>query len=490
MLSQGFRRGTGLIRAFGKILTDADVSINVKQAEYSIRGPVETRAQEILRDTALGKTFSFGKLIPCHIGNPYAVGKPVMTFPRQVVSIAEYPKLAKLNPYPQEVVDRALEFLDNSPAIMGAYSSLQGHPSVRQDIARFVEQRDGFPADPELIYCSEGATCAIREVFAVLLHGKQDGLLMPQPRYPLYSALTAFCDCTMIPYELDEERGWAFNQEAMLKAIKKARQDGLKLKAVVVINPGNPTGTVLRTGEMRQIIEICEDEGIVLLADEVYQDNVYGGLKWSSFRHEALKMHSKVQLMSFHSISKGFMGECGHRGGYVELVNIHDGIRAQLHKLFSMMLCPNSVGQLMMDIAVRPPTGPVCGKQWIEERSRELRSLEDRATILQKALSSLPGIRSQKATGSMYLFPSIDLPAKFIKEVSNATFKGQPIAPDLVWALGLLDQEGVVVSPGSGFGQKPGTHHFRISFLPQAEAMQEVIDRVTRYQTKFMDRYG
>ena len=201
-------------------------------------------------------------------------------------------------------------------------------------------------------------------------------------------------------------------------------------------------------------------------------------------------MKSRVQLVNLHSISKGFLGECGHRGGYIELQNIHEGVRKHLQKLFSLNICSNLAGQLLMGIAVRPPTGPICGKLWEFERKRELASLEKRAGYLYDVISKLPGLTSRRATGAMYLFPRIDMPKKAIEAARNSIFMGEVPEPDVFWSWKLMEEEGIVVTPGSGFGQKEGTHHFRITFLPAEGEMQEVAQRLKRFQHRFMEKYS
>jgi alanine transaminase len=287
-----------------------------------------------------------------------------------------------------------------------------------------------------------------------------------------------------VPYYLREETGWSFDENSLLESIKKSRDQGVKLKAMVVINPGNPTGSVLSQEDMRRMIEICEDEGMILIADEVYQENVYGQLQWHSFKKVAAAAHSKVQLVSLNSISKGFVGECGHRGGYLELQNIDPKIIEQLQKLLSLSIAPNSPGQLLLDIQVNPPTGPVCGKQWKFESGRELQSLEKRAKELHDVLEKLPGMKLQQAAGAMYLFPRLEIPKKFVETLPKG------LAPDLGWALKLMDEEGIIVTAGSGFGQRQGTNHFRITFLPTEGSMAEVMARLPRFQKRFMEQYG
>ena len=491
MLTSCFSRlRPSLLRGFAKKITEDDVSHRLKSVEYAVRGPIEVRANEINAAIAAGERRNYDKLIYCNIGNPFAVGKPIITFPRQVLSVAEYPEIAKSYKFPQEVIDRANEYTNFSPATMGAYSSVQGHESVRRDICSFLKKRDGFDGDPNMIYLTDGATSAIIDLLHTIFHEKNDGIVLPIPQYPLYSALSSLFGATVVPYYLDEDKDWAFDLQSLLKSVKEAHDRGVRLKAMVVINPGNPTGTVLKESDMKDIISLCEEEGMILIADEVYQENVYGGATWSSFRKVSLQMQSRVQLVNLHSISKGFLGECGHRGGYIELQNIHEGVRKHLQKLFSLNICSNLAGQLLMGIAVRPPTGPICGKQWEMERNRELKSLEKRAGYLYDVISRLPGLVSRRATGAMYLFPRIEMPKKAIEAARQSKFMGEVPEPDVFWSWKLMEEEGIVVTPGSGFGQKEGTHHFRITFLPAESEMEEVVKRLERFQVRFMEKYS
>jgi alanine transaminase len=473
-------------------LSESDLSSSVKDVEYAIFGPMDIRAEELKQELAAGKPLSFRKLIPCHIGNPYAVGKPVLTFPRQVLSIAEFPGLAKSGIFPDEAVDRALTFIgggDSSP-IMGIYSPLPGFNCVRQNIARWIEKRDGVPSDWQSIYVTQGASAGIWHFLQTIITGASDGIMLPVPRYPLYSALVSLFGAQLIPYDLIEEECWSFDIDSILASVKRSRDKGVRVKAFVAVNPGNPTGTVLSRTDMKRIIDLCETEGIVLIGDEVYQENVYGNVEWVSFKKVASEMHSKVQLVSVNSISKGFFGECGHRCGYFEFTNVDDGVIRTFHKLMSLQLPANSAGQLLMSVLTNPPIGSVCGQLWNDERTRELESLAKRAHELKNVMAKLPGLKPQPVQGAMYLFPGLELPKKFLTEVKGKTWRGEPMPADLEWCMRLVNEEGIVPLPGSGFGQKEGTYHVRMTFLPTEQNMSEVVERLSRFQTKFMNLYG
>ena len=128
-----------------------------------------------------------------------------------------------------------------------------------------------------------------------------------------------------VGYELEEELGWAVTEEELSAKLNEAKAKGLLVKALALINPGNPTGQVLNRETLETICKFCADNGIVLLADEVYQRNVYNENKtFVSAKKIAVEAPEceHLELVSFHSTSKGLIGECGRRGGYMELHNI------------------------------------------------------------------------------------------------------------------------------------------------------------------------
>lgn len=145
----------------------------------------------------------------------------------------------------------------------------------------------------------------------------------------------------------------------MARSIAKARSEGIDVRAICFINPGNPTGNCLSADNLAEIIKICHQEKLVLLADEVYQTNVFmEGREFTSAKNVLLSLgpeYQDVPLFSFHSVSKGVLGECGRRGGYVECTNVDEEVISELYKLASISLCPNVSGQLMVHLMVDPP---------------------------------------------------------------------------------------------------------------------------------------
>lgn len=196
-----------------------------------------------------------------------------------------------------------------------------------------------------------------------------------------------------------------------------------------------------------------------------------------------------VQLVSFHSTSKGFIGECGIRGGYFELHNFDEDVKTQLYKLASLSLCANLPGQIAVGLMVNPPVnasrGSPAAQLHISHKEEIMSSLERRANKLHAVLNELHGISVQPINASLYAFPRIHLP-KAALEVAKV--KGQ--SPDLFYCLALLRETGIITVPGSGFKQREGEMHFRITILPPEDKMDAVISRFTTFHTAFMDQYS
>jgi alanine transaminase len=258
---------------------------------------------------------------------------------------------------------------------------------------------------------------------------------------------------------------------------------------LVVINPGNPTGQVLAEGNQREIVEFCKKEGLVLLADEVYQENVYVPDKeFHSFKKVSRSMgygEKDISVVSFQSVSKGYYGECGKRGGYMEVTGFSPEIREQIYKLATVNLCSNISGQILASLVMNPPkVGDESYDSYISERDGILSSLKRRAKTLEDAFNGLEGVTCNRAEGAMYLFPRIQLPKKAI-EAAEAV----KTAPDAFYARRLLNATGIVVVPGSGFGQVQGTWHIRCTILPQEEKIPAIVNRLTEFHKGFMDEF-
>jgi aspartate/methionine/tyrosine aminotransferase len=260
----------------------ADLNQWLVKAEYAVRGEILDRSAEFQKRLDSGEELPFKKIIACNIGNPQSLGQKPLTFNRQVLSLVTNPELMT-NPvgrtlFPGDVVERAENYLANMKGGLGAYSHSQGIKVVREEVAQFITERDGVgPADPEQIFLTDGASAGVRMVYTTMIesHKGTDGILVPIPQYPLYSALTTLHNARLVPYYLDEKAGWKLTVTELQRALAEAKKAGTRVRALAVINPGNPTGQCLTEADMRGILKLCAQEGMVLLADEVYQENVY-----------------------------------------------------------------------------------------------------------------------------------------------------------------------------------------------------------------------
>mmetsp|Transcript_7484 Transcript_7484/g.24709 ORF Transcript_7484/g.24709 Transcript_7484/m.24709 type:complete len:560 (+) Transcript_7484:41-1720(+) len=469
------------------------VNPQVAAAQYAVRGKLLDRAMEIereLKDPVLRRRWPFDEVVRCNVGNPQALGQQPPRFSRQVLSLLMNPELEEVASFSEEAKGRARLYRDAMVGGLGAYSDSKGLDIVRREVATFIEARDGYPCDPEDVHLSDGASAAVMRTLKLLLTPQEDALLVPYPQYPLYTALVTLCDGTAAPYYPDEREEWSITErsleEAFERAIQKEKNNGTTPRALVCINPGNPTGASLRRESLETVVDFCRRKKIALLADEVYQENVYAGPPFISLRKVVRDLRADdVPLFSFHSISKGFTGECGLRGGYVELTNVDDDAKRNLTKLASISLCSNVPGQVAVGLMVHPPQSPAEAAYYRAEKKDILDGLKRRSELMADALDRLPGISCPRAHGALYVFPSIALPPRALAAANK-----RGLAPDAFYSVRLLEATGLLTVPGAGFGQKNGTFHFRTSFLPPEKQISKVLDRLEAFHRAFLDDFN
>lgn len=338
----------------------------------------------------------------------------------------------------------------------------------------------------------------VRLVLQTLMRSTgDDALLVPFPQYPIYTALAALFNVKVYGYYLDESQEWSLTVAELERAAAEARAEGKVVKAIAVISPGNPTGQVLSYANMAEIVKFCAREGVVLLADEVYQINIYqAGLGFVSFKKVAMDLLNDpahggliadgLELASFHTASKGVSGECGIRGGYFELFGFDPAIKAQMLKLASITLCPNTPGQIATAIMVNPPRddspSAVAHSAQVNET---LASLGRRGAKIAAALNTLEGVTCNPPAGAMYAFPQVRLPAAAI-----AAAEAADVQPDVFYCMELLKATGIVTAAGSGFGQRDGTWHFRTTFLPPEHQVDTFTAKLADFHNGFIQRFG
>ncbi|KAK3941671.1 pyridoxal phosphate-dependent transferase [Diplogelasinospora grovesii] len=472
-----------------------NINPHVKAAKYAVRGELAVKSEEFRAKLRRGDTdLPFKEVISANIGNPQQLDQKPITFIRQVLSLLENPALLQhedvlLNQlgYKADVLERARTLLSQVGSV-GAYSASDGVPQIRQSVAEFLERRDGFPADWQDIYMSAGASSGVNTLLHIICANEKSGVLIPIPQYPLYTASLAVLNATCVPYLLDESKNWGTDLETIKTAYAKAKSEGVDVRAIVIINPGNPTGASLPEEDIRAVIEFAQQEKLVIMADEVYQTNVFVG-EFISFKKVLRQLQKEnpgkfdgVELASLHSVSKGMVGECGHRGGYFELVGFDSEVQAEIYKFVSIMLCAPVIGQCLVELMVNPPKqGQPSYELYQQEYDNIYNGLKKRATALHEAFKQMEGVECGEPQGSMYLFPAITLPPKAAEAAAK---EGR--TPDEFYCMRLLEATGICVVPGSGFGQKEGTLHFRTTFLAPGT---EWVERMVKFHQDFMEKY-
>ncbi|KIH88204.1 alanine transaminase [Sporothrix brasiliensis 5110] len=472
-----------------------NINPHVKAAKYAVRGELAVRSEEYRARLAKNDTsLPFNQIVSANIGNPQQLDQKPITFFRQVLSLVENPLLLEnedvlINSlgYKTDVIARAKWLLEKVGSV-GAYSASNGAPAIRQSIADFLERRDGYPANEADIYMSAGASSGVNTLLHVICAGPSSGVLVPIPQYPLYTASLSLLNAQCVPYYLDEAHNWATDMDAVRTSLQEARKNDVDVRSIVVINPGNPTGASLSEEDVEAVIELARAERLVIIADEVYQTNVFVG-KFHSFKGVLRRMQEKnpgkydnIELASLHSVSKGMVGECGHRGGYFELVGFDPQVQAEIYKFVSIMLCAPVVGQCLVELMVNPPKpGEPSYELYDKEYNGIYNGLRERAVALHKAFDQMEGVECGEPQGSMYLFPTIQL-----SEKAAAAAAAEGRTADEFYCLKMLEATGVCVVAGSGFGQKPNTLHFRTTFLAPGT---EWVGSIIKFHKEFMDTY-
>lgn len=303
------------------------------------------------------------------------------------------------------------------------------------------------------IFVTSGASEAIEICLSALLD-EGDNFLMPTPGYPLYTAVQSKLMLQANPYYLDEENGW----QPDINDIKSKIND--KTKAIVLINPNNPTGSICKKETLMEIVELALANDIVIFADEIYDKLIFDDTELVSIA----SLNSDLSCITFSGLSKNYMapgwrigwgvvsGRKEVMGDYIEAIN----------KLLRARVSSNHPEQHTISIALN-------GDQ--SHLVTAIKKLQNRRDIMMNILSKIDGINLVKPEGAFYAFPSIELEndTHFVSE--------------------LIKETGVVVVPGSGFGQKPFTTHFRIVILPQEEILEKAFKLIGEFYQHYKSNY-
>ncbi|MDP4174454.1 MAG: aminotransferase class I/II-fold pyridoxal phosphate-dependent enzyme [Bacteroidota bacterium] len=305
------------------------------------------------------------------------------------------------------------------------------------------------------IFITTGASEAI-DLALTSLVDKGENVLTPTPGYPLYTAISSKLQSIENPYYLDENNGW----QPDIEDIKRKIND--KTKAIILINPNNPTGSLYTVEILQQIIDIALEHNLVIFADEIYDKLLYDGKKHVSIA----SLNKDVSVITFGGMSKNYMVP-GFRIGWGIISGrreiLKDYIEA-INKFLRARLCANHPEQY----AIKPALE---GDQ--SHLTEALKKLTVRRDMTVKMLNDIPGISCVKPEGAFYAFPKINIEQ-----------------PDLHFVTELLRETGVVLVHGSGFGQKPGTKHFRVVFLPNEQILEKAYNNIARFMEKYVAKYA
>lgn len=300
------------------------------------------------------------------------------------------------------------------------------------------------------IFVTTGASEAIDLCLTALVNPGEN-VLTPAPGYPLYTAVLAKLGAEENPYYLDEEKGWQPDIDDIAAKINP------KTRAIVLINPNNPTGALYTPETLRKVIEIAKAHNLVIFADEIYDKLLLG----DGTHVSTASLDAEVSCITFNGLSKSYIGP-GLRIGwgivsgqkeflenYVEAVN----------KMLRARLCANHPIQYAIKPCLEGDQGHL---------PDVLQRLTRRRDITHQMLNAIEGISCVAPEGAFYAFPKLE-----------------NVADDAHWVRGLLSATGVVVVPGSGFRQKPGTSHFRVVFLPPEETLRSAYGRIAEFHAAY-----
>ncbi|CAH3174521.1 unnamed protein product [Porites lobata] len=312
------------------------------------------------------------------------------------------------------------------------------------------------------------------------------GVMIPIPGYGMYQArLLQHNTHQVIPIRVTWHNSWGLNMSELKKKLDGARPHCLP-RALVLINPGNPTGQVLTYEDIQEVIKFCAREKLVLFADEVYQDNVYAeGAQFHSCKKLLKDLgdeYSGFQLISLHSSAKGYTFECGLRGGYIELVGFNDQLRSRVKTYLSARSCPSTIAQVIMGLTCNTP---MPGDESYEKFSKVCTdSYKKKAKMTTEVLNSMENVKCNEVAGAMYAFPRITPPKKAIEAA-----KAKEMPPDEFYCWQALEKTGIYMIPGQVFDMKGSGNNFQITILPSEETFAPMFERLRTFHQEFMAQF-
>jgi alanine-synthesizing transaminase len=310
------------------------------------------------------------------------------------------------------------------------------------------------------IYTGNGVSELIVLAMNALLN-VGDEVLVPAPDYPLWTAAVSLSGGTPKHYLCDEAQDWSPDIADIKAKITP------KTKAIVVINPNNPTGALYGDDVLKEIIALAREHGLIIFADEIYDKTLFDGEKHTSIG----ALSSDVVTVTFNGLSKNYRA-CGYRAGWMVVSGDKSGAKDYiegLNMLSSMRLCANVPGQNAIQTALG-------GYQSINDLVAEGGRLRRQRDLAWELVTKIPGVTCVKPKAALYLFPKLD-PEMY------------PIENDQEFIATLLREEKVLLVQGSGFNW-PKPDHFRIVFLPHEDVLREAIARLAKFLERYRQKHG
>jgi len=352
---------------------------------------------------------------------------------------------------PEEILQDMIRSL---PSAHG-YTDSRGILPARRAIVQHYQQR-GFPdLDVDDVYLGNGVSELVAMAVQALVDDG-DEILIPAPDFPLWTAVTTLAGGTAVHYTCDESADWYPDLDDMAAKITD------RTKAVVIINPNNPTGAVYPREILEGILDLARRHGLMVLADEIYDKILYDG----AVHHHAAALAPDLVCLTFSGLSKAYR-VAGFRSGWLAVSGPRKHAESYLEgltMLASMRLCANAPAQYAIQAALG-------GRQSINDLVLPGGRLEEQRTRAWERLNDIPGVSCVKPKGAVYAFPRIDP-------------KVHKIVDDERFVLDLLLREKIQVVQGTGFNW-PAPDHFRILTLPHADDLDAAITRIGR----FLDGY-
>lgn len=403
-------------------LRSLDQSTKLKNVLYEIRGPVNAEAERMEADGH--------RVLKLNTGNPAVFG-------------FEAP----------DVIMR--DMIAALPTAQG-YSTSKGIISARRAIFSRYEVIPGFPTfDVEDIYLGNGVSELITMTMQALLNDG-DEVLIPSPDYPLWTASTSLSGGRPVHYLCDEEDNWNPSIEDIKAKVTE------RTKAIVVINPNNPTGAVYPREILQQIVDIAREHSLLILADEIYDKILYDDAQHINIA----SLCPDLLCITYNGLSKAYR-VAGYRSGWMVLTGPKShaqGFIEGLTMLAGTRLCPNVPAQHAIQVAIS-------GRQSIDDLVLPGGRLLEQRNVTYEKLNEIPGVSCVKPMGALYAFPKLDPNVHEIHDDEQFMFD-------------LLRQEKIHMVQGTGFNW-PTPDHFRIVTLPWARDLADAIERLGNFLASY-----